>query len=466
MARTYTEIVNELRQRARQRWPAWNQSAEHLGNVILDCLADQLEKLDYSIDALLDDVMPDTTSSYARLLQWARLLGYQVTSATPAEVTLTFSVAAAAPRAITIPAGTRVTTAGPDPVVFMTLATVQIAQGQTQVTISARQVVSHTDTFTANGEPHQTYGTALGPVWLNSLLVRVAGVEWSRVNDLLESDNADHHYVAEIREDGSIWVEFGDGLRGMAPGAGQQIEISYQVTRGAVGNVAADTLTVVDSAIYDAGGYLADVSVTNAAAATGGQDQEDMNHVRDALPRWVIMATRCVTKTDFQSAAESVAGVQRVLALTHEDDETIPSLTVLLYVLPVGGGAPGQALLDAVEEEVTVKRPRIATLVVDVQAAQYMTVDVTCTITVAAGYDAEDVQVAVEAAIEEFFSYERLESEAWAIDWGKALYKAKLSAWILNVPGVANVDLTAPAADVTPAADEIPALGTVSVSVS
>ncbi|MGE5551528.1 MAG: baseplate J/gp47 family protein [Bacteroidota bacterium] len=465
MARTYTEIATELRQRARQRWPAWNMTAEHVGNVILDGVADVVEKKEYEQDELLDNVMPDTTSSYARLLQWSRLLGYPVASAAPAEVELTFSVASAAPLAITIPAGTKVTTAGPDPIVFTTLATVQIAVGQTQVTVAARQVEEHSESHTATGEPNQTYSTLQGPVWLDSLRVSVAGVEWALVNDLLESGNADQHYMAEIQEDGRVWVEFGNGLRGMAPGAGIQIEIAYQATRGAVGNVVAGALTVIDSPLYDAAGYLADVSVVNVEDATGGQDQEDMNHVRDSLPRWVVTSRRCVTPTDFEAAAESVVGVLRAKAMNHDDDASIPSLTILLYVLPEGGGAPGQALLDAVTEECTVNRPRIATLVLDVQAVKYKTANVTVQVTKEAGYENAAVQAAVEAAIDAFFDFARLENEAYAINWGKPIYRAKLTAWLTSVPGVANVDLTEPAADVIPAADEIPALGTVSVNV-
>lgn len=466
MARTYTEIANELRQRAKARWPGWNTGAMHIGNVILDTLADQIEKLEYQQDALLDEVMPDTTSSYIRLLQWAWLLGYQVQMAKPAEVTLCFYLSQPAQRTIYIPAGTKVSTAGTSPAVFRTLNTVQISQGQTEVTVAARQTERYTEIYQASGEPYQVYATQNGPVWLDSLIVRVDGIEWTRVNDFLESDNTDQHYAIRLQEDGSLWVCFGDGLRGIAPAYGQQVEIVYEVTKGALGNVAAGAITILQSALYDAAGYLADVSVTNATAASGGEDMEDMNHIREALPRWVITSSRCVTKNDFQAAAESVKGVQRALPLTHDEDATIPILTVLLYVLPVGGGTPSSTLLDAVRTEVTVNRPKIATLAVDVQAAVYKVVDVTCGVTKEAGYDATAVKTAVETAIRDFFSYTRQEAGAWAIDWGKPVYKAKLAAWILSVPGVANVNLTAPASDVTPTATEIPALGTVTVSVT
>jgi phage-related baseplate assembly protein len=135
--------------------------------------------------------------------------------------------------------------------------------------------------------------------------------------------------------------------------------------------------------------------------------------------------------------------------------------------VPEGGGTPPQALLDQVMQEVTVNRPRLLTYVVDILQPTYLAVDVSCNVTVAQGYSAPDVQAAVQQAISDFFSYSRKEADgSWAIDFGKPIYLAKLTSWIMNVPGVANVSFTSPAGDVTPQPTEIPALGTVTINVA
>ncbi|WP_422448171.1 baseplate J/gp47 family protein [Thermoanaerobacterium sp. DL9XJH110] len=466
MTRTYDEILTELKQFVKQRWPNWNTEARHIGNILLECLADQIEKQEYRIDAVENELFPDTATKYESLLRWARLVGYEVQSARPAEVTLTFSVQEPASTNISIPLGTKVSTPGPDPIPFMTTVAAVIPAGQTSVDVAAKQVEEKEDTFSGTGEASQVYQTSYGPVWLDSLRVLVDGQEWTRVRDFLLSGSSDTHYVAELQEDGTVLIIFGDGVNGKAPFQGATVEFQYKVTRGKEGNVPAGAINIVETVLYDANSYLADVRVTNVNPATGGEDQEDINHLREAIPAWVTTTNRCVTRNDFTEAAQSVTGVQRVLVLTNEQDPTIPPLTVLIYVVPEGGGAPSQALLDAVMQEVTVNRPKLLTLAVDVKPAKYFNIDVSCTVTVAPSYSPVDVQSKVYEAIKQFFDYARKEDEiSWAIDFGKPIYLAKLTAWVASVRGVANVVFDSPTADVIPAADTLPALGAVTVNV-
>ncbi|AYO30586.1 hypothetical protein D2962_08100 [Biomaibacter acetigenes] len=466
MSRTYDEILTELKQFVKQRWPNWNTEARHIGNILLECLADQIEKQEYRLDAVEDELFPDTTTKYESLLRWARLVGYEVQSARPAEVTLTFSVQEPTSVDIAIPIGTKASTPGPNPIPFMTTMAAVIPAGQTIVNVLAKQVEEKEDIFTGTGEPSQVYQTSYGPVWLDSLRVLVDGQEWSRVRDFLLSGSTDTHYVAELQEDGTILVIFGDGVNGKAPAQGATIQVEYKITRGKEGNVPVGAINTVETVLYDGSGYLADVRVTNASPAAGGEDQEDINHMREAIPAWISSSTRCVTRNDFAQVAGSVAGVARVLVQNKNDDATIPALTVKIYVVPEGGGTPSQALLDEVMQEVTVNRPTVLTVAVDVLPPTYLTVNVSCTVTVTQGYSASDVQVAVQQAITDFFSYSRKESDgSWAIDFGKPIYLAKLTSWIMNVPGVANISFTSPGGDVTPQPTEIPALGTVTVNV-
>jgi len=466
MARTYDEILAELQQYAKQNWPNWNINAKHIGNIILECLADQIEKLEYRFDYLLNELFPDTATDYKSVLRWAKLVGYPISSAQPATATVTFSLSSPASANIAIPLGTRVATSGSNPIVFETTVAAQIPAGTTSVDVPVKQTESKTETFVSAGTANQAFKTSYAPVWLDSLVVEVDNVEWSRVNDFLSSDKDSQHYIVELKEDGSVLIAFGDGVNGKIPPINSIIQVSYKITQGQEGNVSANSITQLLDVLYDANGFMVDVKVNNAAAATGGQDQEDINHIRESLPSWISTSKRCVTKNDFAEAAQNVVGVQRVLVLTNEDDSNIPVLTVKIYVVPVGGGTPTQTLLDAVIQEVTVNRPKILTLAVDVQPAKYQTINVTCNVTVASGYSATDVKTAVENAIKQFFDYSRQESDgSWAIDFGKPIYLAKLISWVMNVAGVANVSFSSPTSDITPSKDVIPALGTLTINV-
>jgi len=467
VARTYEQILTELKQFVKQRWPSWDTEAKHIGNILLECLADQIEKQEYRLDAIEHELFPDTATKYESLLRWARLVDYEVQSARPAGVTPTLFIPEPASADIPIPIGTKVSTLGPDPIPFTTTVAAVIPAGETSVNVATRQVEEKEDTFIGTGEPSQVYQTSYGPVWLDSLRVLVDGQEWTRIRDFLLSESTDTHYVAELQEDGTVLVIFGDGVNGKAPPQEATIKVEYKITRGKEGNVPAGAISVVETVLYDANGYPADVRVTNINPATGGEDQEDINHLREAIPAWITTTDSCVTRNDFIEAAQSVTGVQRVLVLTNEQDPAIPPLTVIIYVVSEGGGTPSQSLLDAVMHEVTVNRPRLFTLAVDVKPAKYLNVDVSCTVTIAPGYSPADVQSKVYEAIKQFFDYARKEDEiSWAIDFGKPIYLAKLTAWVASVQEVANVVFASPTADVIPAADTLPALGTVTVNVT
>ncbi|HHY67836.1 MAG TPA: hypothetical protein GX517_11720 [Alicyclobacillus sp.] len=467
MSRTYDQILNELKLFVKQRWPNWNIDAKHIGNILLECLADQIEKMEYRMDELEHELFPDTAVRYESILRWARMLGYEVQSAKPAEVTLTFSVPEPASADIPIPKGTKVSTPGADPITFATAVDAVIQAGQTSVEVAAKQVEVKKDVFTGTGEPSQVYQTTYGPVWMESMRVVVDGREWTMVREFLLSKSTDLHYSSELQEDGTALLIFGDGVNGKALPYGSTCELEYMITKGDAGNVPAGTITVLETVLYDVNGYIADVRVTNTEPATEGTDQEDINHIREALPGWVSSFKACITKSDFEKVAGSTPGVARVYVATNETDKNVPPLTVVVYIVPEGGGEASQVLIDRVMEELTVKRPKVVSLVVKVQQAKYVPVDVVCSIVVGYGYDKEQVSTEVETAIRDFFGYERKEGDGtYAIDFGRPVYVSRLINHVMmTVPGTANITVQSPS-DMYPKQDEIPILRSVTINVA
>lgn len=477
MGRTYDEILTELKQYAKQQWPDWNVEARHIGNIILECLADQIEKVEYRADHQENELFPDTATEYRSILLWARMTGYPVQSVRPAKTYITASITKPATAKIHIPEGSRIITPGQRQIAFETTEPANMLPGESKVNISVRQTESKQDTFTGSGEAFQVYETEYGPVWADSIIVKIDGIAWTKVNDFLLSRPADQHYVIELQEDGKVLIMFGDGAKGKAPPNDSEIVVEYKVSQGAEGEVPTNTLTVLDSVIYDSDGWIVDLKVRNPEPAIDGQNQEDINHIKDNLPGWISSSDACITSDDFTNAAQRVLGVKRVLTLTHEQDPSIPKLTYILYVVPETGGEPSLELLEAVKHEVTVERPRIATTVVDVKAAKYETVNISCLITRTPGYKSTDTEKDEELKtvmrtrvienIKQYFDYSRKDGGGtWAIDFGKPVYLAKLTAWVAGLPGIANVVFSSPSSDILPAMDTIPALGSVIVDVT
>ena len=92
---------------------------------------------------------------------------------------------------------------------------------------------------------------------------------------------------------------------------------------------------------------------------------------------------------------------------------------------------------------------------VQVKAPEVRTVDVSVQVAARPGADFDTVRQAVESAVRGWFDGRLL---------GQSVLRAQLGALIFGVEGVENYALTAPAADVAAAVDELPQLGTLTVA--
>ena len=92
---------------------------------------------------------------------------------------------------------------------------------------------------------------------------------------------------------------------------------------------------------------------------------------------------------------------------------------------------------------------------VQVKAPAAVEMDVSAELAVREGADFSAVKAAAEQALASFFSGRRLGGPVLLAELGDLLY---------HVEGVENYALTAPAADVAAAVDELPQLGTLTVA--
>src|SRR5439155_17279775 len=74
-------------------------------------------------------------------------------------------------------------------------------------------------------------------------------------------------------------IRFGDGTFGEIPTDGAVFDVTYRVGGGAIGNVAADSITQAST-----NAQKEDIAVTNPLAATGGDDAEPLDRVRRLAP--------------------------------------------------------------------------------------------------------------------------------------------------------------------------------------
>jgi predicted phage baseplate assembly protein len=100
-------------------------------------------------------------------------------------------------------------------------------------------------------------------------------------------------------------VRFGDGSFGARPPSGTTYEVVYRVTAGALGNVAADSITKVP---HEWSSVV--LRASNPFIAVGGLDKESIEHVRASAPQdFRARQFRAVRAEDYDRAARELAWV-------------------------------------------------------------------------------------------------------------------------------------------------------------
>ena len=119
--------------------------------------------------------------------------------------------------------------------------------------------------------------------------------------------NSDGSFSYDYDGDGGDTIRFGDDVFGQVPQTGSVFQVTYRVGGGAIGNVSADSITIVDPS---AAGVI--TTATNPFAAQGGVDEESDLSVRRLAPQ-AFRASRLfdVRPEDYQATAQTLPWVLR-----------------------------------------------------------------------------------------------------------------------------------------------------------
>jgi hypothetical protein len=143
----------------------------------------------------------------------------------------------------------------------------------------------------------------------SSLQLLVDGVLWTEHASLYGASPRDRIYVTRIADDGTLTVQFGDGVTGARPPSGRQnLVASYRQGIGISGRVGAGKLTT----LLDRPTGVK--SATNLTAADGGADPETLDHAREAAPGTVRTFGRAVSLRDFEDTALMAGQVAKASA--------------------------------------------------------------------------------------------------------------------------------------------------------
>jgi predicted phage baseplate assembly protein len=330
--------------------------------------------------------------------------------------------------------------------------------GDTEVQVGVRQGTPSTETFQTDGSANQRYLLASKVIDRLSVEVVTDGVIWTQVDSFISYESTDRVYLVEIDGDGNVEVVFGDNFNGLAPSASSinNLSIHYLVSDGSEGNVGISTITNILDTLLDVDSVAVSVAVTNLQAATGGADEETLDHAREQAPAELSSLFRAMTKTDYESLLEGFPGIQRA-SVWGEQDENPPDYNLYNWVLmsftptnvtradlvadPVNNGQPsGQLKTDVLAY---LEERKCVTTRLKIVDPVYIAVDVEANVYYTSGSLSSTVKADVEDAIIGFFDPDTM-------PFGQEIRRSNIVRLMDATVGVSYVDLTKLTTDASP----------------
>jgi predicted phage baseplate assembly protein len=272
---------------------------------------------------------------------------------------------------------------------------------------------------------------------------------WDAVESFIESGPDDSHFRVDLA---SGTVEFGPSVRmpdgtwrqhGEVPAKGSPMRMSrYRYGGGRTGNVAAQALTVLKTAVPTV------ASVANRRAATGGIDAEDLASARARAAFEFRTRYRAVTADDFEFlCGEATPRVARALCIAPAGRDAVrvhlvPRLDTPARLLPLADLVPDDSLFEEVAAYLDERR--LIGTHVELLPAVYRGVSVVVNVQTTPRADAAAVEDAIATALYGYLNPlvgGSLDGAGEGWQFGRALNVGELYGVVQAQPGVDHVKI-------------------------
>ncbi len=412
-----------------------------------------------------NDTYLATTADREVMRKLCQLINYELAEASAAAVTMTFTCESGHP-GFTITAGSQVATVetdDEDAIIFEVGADTVVGAGVTSITATCSQgtTVSQENVGLSDGTSGQTF-TLLNKsvIWHSETVEVYDGIwtKWTLVDDFTESTPTSKHYRLQLGPESTYQMVFGDGTNGAIPPVRDEgVRVTYRIGGGTIGNVAAGTIVEIITP------YQYVESVTNEAIATGGTNQETLEHARQFAPAAIRSLQRAVTIDDVEYLCEqytstTYGGVAKARA------HVVGSYLAHVSVIPQSGGLPSAGFKSELSAMLADK-VMIGT-VIEVIDPHYVTVDISADVTVMPTYHLPTVAGAVAARLQAFLSplYQDPQTGLYSHQFGRNIYISDVYAIVNGTPGVDFCHITAPTSDNIVADYQIARPGTITIT--
>lgn len=395
-------------------FPDWTDDrVANFGNLLVELYAFVGDMLSFYQDSQAAESRITTAVQRKNLLALAKLLNYTPSGASAATAGITFTLSAPVVGGRTVTFNPPATPPPTNPTVirtrdasapaeFQLLSPVVITAGNTtgSGTVENSQV-QVPETFNSTGLANQAYRLSRSPYLPGSAAPTASDGAYTLVTNFLQSTSTDRHFVATSDDQERVTISFGNGTNGKVPVG--TITVPYKTGGGIAGNVVANSIVALDGSFVDSTGSPVTVTVINALGATGGADRESNEQIRENAPASITAPVNTVARVDFETHAVEVAGVERALMQTRDQDNSLAENTGKIYVVPTGLGFPTTLLKNTVLGQYVTAYPQPLTFTTAAADPIYLDVGLNCTLYLRPGFVAATVRANILTAVKDFF---------------------------------------------------------------
>ena len=312
--------------------------------ILLDLLAYNTHYLAYNANFVANEMFMDTAQLRSSVASLAKLVGYTPNSARAPIADLKLVINDGTGATITIPAGTKFSTA----VDGLTYTFVSIADKTIQpvdgiYTAQSLEVyegtyVSYNYTFDSSDIdqrfliPSDRADSTTIKVAVQNSASDTTSSTYTKATSITELDGTSKVFFLQEAEDGQFEIYFGDGVIGKSLDDGNIISISYVVTNKTEANGATS---------FSLSGSISgfnDVTLTVNSSAQGGGEPETLQSIKTNASNFYSAQDRAVTTEDYKTKVKQLyANTQSVSAWGGEDAETPFYGRVYISILPTSG---------------------------------------------------------------------------------------------------------------------------------
>lgn len=280
--------------------------------------------------------------------------------------------------------------------------------------------------FTLKQKPLTFISASTASGTQTTLQIRVNDILWTEVSSFYGVSTKEKVYVTSISDDGTVTVQFGDGITGARlPTGTENVKATYRVGIGLDGMVNAGQLSMLMTP------QLGVNKVVNPLDASGADDPEKRDDARKNAPLTVLTLDRIVSARDFEDFTRAFAGIGKARA-----DILWKGQQKVVYISIAGAD---EEPIDKQSSLYTnllsaIKLAGHSNHVIFVENYQPLSFSLKVNILTEVAYDFEIVKASVLQTLKDSFSFELR-------DFGQDVTPAEVIATIQAVAGVVFTDL-------------------------